>query len=151
MTKAEEIQELYNDGYKVKLENFEGPLDLLLHLIKEAKMDIEDVCLANITEQYLDYLKDVDELDLESASEFIQVAAILIEIKSKALLPVEQPDEDLEDVDPEKMLISRLKEYKLFQDACLDLQKIEDLDKLYKEPDKLAGNVKIILKVDLFL
>lgn len=146
MSNAEELQELYADSYKVKLENFEGPLDLLLHLIKEAKMDIEDVRLAEITEQYLDYIKDVEELDLESASEFIQVAAILIEIKSKALLPVETPEVDGEDIDPEKMLISRLKEYKLFQDACLDLQKIEDLDKLYKEPDKLAGNVKIVLK-----
>ena len=144
--KTEELQDLYGDSYKVKLDNFEGPLDLLLHLIKEAKMDIEDVKLAEITEQYLDYIKDVDELDLESASEFIQVAAILIEIKSKALLPVEVPEDADEGIDPEKMLISRLKEYKLFQDACLDLQKIEDLDKLYKEPDKMASNVKIVLK-----
>lgn len=144
--KIEELEELYSDRYRVKLENFEGPLDLLLHLIKEAKMDIEDVRLADITEQYLDYIKDVDELDLESASEFISVAATLIEIKSKALLPVETAEDDEMEVDPEKMLISRLKEYKLFQDACLDLQKIEDLDKLYKEPDKMANNVKIVLK-----
>ena len=144
--KTEELEEMYSDSYKVKLENFEGPLDLLLHLIKDAKMDIEDVKLADITEQYLDYIRDVDELDLESASEFIQVAAILIEIKSKALLPVEAPEEGEEEVDPEKMFISRLKEYKLFKDACLDLQKIEDLDKLYKEPDKMASNVKIVLK-----
>lgn len=146
MSKIEEIEELYADSYKVKLENFEGPLQLLLHLIKEAKLDIEEVALAQITEQYLDYMKDVENLDLEDASEFIQVASILIEMKSKLLLPVETPEEDADEIDQGKLLITRLKEYQLFQDACLDLQKIEDLDKLYKEPDKLAGNVKIVLK-----
>ncbi len=146
MSKIEEIEELYADSYKVKLENFEGPLQLLLHLIKEAKLDIEEVALAQITEQYLDYMKDVENLDLEDASEFIQVASILIEMKSKLLLPVETPEEESDEIDQGKLLITRLKEYQLFQDACLDLQKIEDLDKLYKEPDKLAGNVKIVLK-----
>ena len=78
----ENLDELYENSYKVTLDNFEGPLDLLLHLVKEAKMDIEEVHLADITEQYLDYIKNIDELDLESASEFIQVAEMLIEIKS---------------------------------------------------------------------
>ncbi len=146
MSKIEEIEELYSDSYRVKLQNFEGPLQLLLHLIKEAKLDIEEVALAQITEQYLDYIKDVDDLNLEDASEFIQVAAILLEMKSKLLLPVETSEEETDEVDQGKLLITRLKEYQLFQDACLDLQKIEDLDKLYKEPDKLAGNVKIVLK-----
>ena len=142
----EENEEVFVNSYKVKLDNFEGPLDLLLHLIKESKMDIEDVHLADITEQYLDYIKDIDDLDLESASEFIQVAAILIEIKSKSILPVENDELEDDEIDPEQVLISRLKELKLFKEACLDLQKIEDLDKLYKEPDKMASNVKIILK-----
>lgn len=146
MENAQEAEDLYVNSYKVKLDNFEGPLDLLLHLIKEAKMDIADVHLADITEQYLDYIKDVDELDLESASEFISVAAMLIEIKSKSILPVEVDEDTDDDMDPEKVLISRLKELKLFKEACLDLQQIEDLDKLYKEPDKMASNVKIILK-----
>lgn len=146
MSKAEEIEELYADSYKVKLDNFEGPMQLLLHLIKEAKLDIEELALAQITEQYLEYMKDVDDLDLESASEFIQVAAILIEMKSKMILPVETEETNEDEIDPGKLLIWRLKEYELIQDACLDLKKIEDLDKLYKEPDKLAGNVKIVLK-----
>lgn len=144
--KQEELQEMYADSYSVRLENFEGPIALLLHLIKEAKMDIDNIHLADITEQYLDYIKNIDELDLESASEFIQVAAMLIEIKSKAILPVEPTEVDEDIIDPETYLKTRLKEYKLFQDASMDLQKIEDLDKLYKEPDKLAGNVKIVLK-----
>lgn len=146
MSKAEEIEELYADSYKVKLDNFEGPLQLLLFLIKDAKLDIEELALAQITGQYLEYMKEIDNLDLESASEFIQVAAILIEMKSKLLLPVESEDEDNELIDEGKLLISRLKEYELIQGACLDLKQIEDLDKLYKEPDKLAGNVRIILK-----
>ena len=122
----EENEEVYVNSYKVKLDNFEGPLDLLLHLIKESKMDIEDIHLADITEQYLDYIKDIEDLDLESASEFIQVAAILIEIKSKSILPVESDELEDDELDPEQVLISRLKELKLFKEACLDLQKIED-------------------------
>ena len=67
------------ENYRVRLENFEGPLDLLLHLIKEAKMDIADVKLSEITEQYLEYLDDLDSLDMEKASEFIEMAATLLE------------------------------------------------------------------------
>lgn len=144
--KQEELQELYADSYSVKLENFEGPIALLYHLIKEAKMDIDNIHLADITEQYLDYIKDVDELDLESASEFINVAAMLIEIKSKSILPVEQEETDDSEMDPETYLNLRVKEHHLFQEAMLNLQEIEDVDKLYKEPDKIAGNVKIVLK-----
>ena len=79
------------DKIKYKLENFEGPLDLLLHLIKEAKMDIQSVRLSEITEQYLAYIQDMGSMDMEKASEFIDVAATLIEIKSKSLLP--KPEE----------------------------------------------------------
>jgi len=144
--KQEEMLEAYSNSYGVKLENFEGPIALLLHLVKESKMDIDEIHLADITEQYLNYLKDVETLDLESASEFIQVASMLIEIKSKAILPVEMPDEMQDEIDPETYLKAKLKEYALFQDASQDLQKIEDINKLYREPDKMANNVKIVLK-----
>ena len=85
--------EMFEDtsAYKVRLDNFEGPLDLLLHLIKEAKLDIATVQLSAITEQYLEYMEQIPELDMEKASEFIEVAATLIEIKSKKLLP--KPEE----------------------------------------------------------
>lgn len=146
MTKNDNLEELYADSYGVKLENFEGPIALLLHLVKESKMDIDEIHLADITEQYLDYIKDVDNLDLESASEFIQVASMLIEIKSKAILPVEVPDDLQDEIDPETYLKQKMKEYAVFQDASLALQRIEDINKLYKDPDKLAGNVKIVLK-----
>lgn len=139
------VDDFSTNMYKVCLENFEGPLDLLLQIIKENKMDIETVKLADITEQYLDYIKDIDVLDMENASEFITIAATLIEIKSKSLLP-KDPVEIPEEEDPEKQLIARLKELKLFKEASQQLQTIENVDRLYKEPDKLANNVRVILK-----
>ena len=103
--------EMFEDTsvYKVRLDNFEGPLDLLLHLIKEAKLDIATVKLSAITEQYLEYMEQIPELDMEKASEFIEVAATLIEIKSKKLLP--KPEEILpEEEDPEAKLLRQLQE-----------------------------------------
>ncbi len=144
--------EFTNSVYKVHLENFEGPLDLLLQIIKDNKMDIETVKLADLTEQYLDYIADIDKLDMENASEFIEIAAQLIEIKSRTLLPSEA-EEQSED-DPEVNLLARLKELKLFREASEKLSKEEDLNKMYKKPDKMAGNVKIVLKdmsLDLML
>ncbi len=131
--------------YNVKLENFEGPLDLLLKIIKDNKMDIETVKLADLTEQYLEYLKTFEKLDMENASEFIEIAAQLIEIKSRTLLPPDEEETQDED-NPEVNLLARLKELKLFREASEKLADVEDLDKLYKKPDKMAGNVRIKLK-----
>lgn len=139
--------------YKVKLENFEGPLDLLLQIIKDNKMDIETVKLADLTEQYLEYIAGIEKLDMENASEFIEIAAQLIEIKSRTLLPPDG-EEETDDEDPEVNLLARLKELKLFREASEKLAQDEDLNKLYKKPDKMAGNVKIVLKdmsLDLML
>ena len=114
--------EMFEDtsAYKVRLDNFEGPLDLLLHLIKEAKLDIATVKLSAITEQYLEYMEQIPELDMEKASEFIEVAATLIEIKSKKLLP--KPEEILpEEEDPEAKLLRQLQEYKIFKEASEEL------------------------------
>ena len=134
-----------NSNYKVKLDNFEGPLDLLLHLIKEAKLDIATIQLSLITEQYLDYMEQIPELDMEKASEFIEVAATLIEIKSKKLLP--KPEEELpEEEDPEAKLIRQLQEYKIFKEASETLHTIEDISRFYKEPDKQASKCRIVLK-----
>ncbi|MDD2227159.1 MAG: segregation/condensation protein A [Clostridia bacterium] len=134
-----------DDEYKFKLENFEGPLALLLEIIKKNKMDIEEVKLADLTGQYLDYMSQLSDLDMEKASEFIIMAATLIEIKSKSLLPrieEENPDEE----DSEMLLLSRLKEYKLFREVSEDLHNIEDVDRMYKEPDKDVGAPKFVLK-----
>ena len=110
-------------GYKVKLEVFEGPLDLLLYLIRKDEVDIYDVSIERITSQYLEYLETFRMLDLEIAGEFVVMAANLIYIKSRNLLPVHQqpPDEEAEEEDPRWDLIRQLIEYKKFKDAAFQL------------------------------
>ena len=131
--------------YRFKLDNFEGPLDLLLHLIKDAKLDIMTVKLSEITEQYLEYMQDLDSIDMDRASEFITVAATLLEIKSKHLLPVETEEVEDEE-DSEALLLQRLKEYELFKQTGQRLKEIEDINKLYRAPGKETEKVKIIIK-----
>jgi segregation and condensation protein A len=113
--------------YKVKLEVFEGPLDLLLYLIKKSEIDIYSVSIETITTQYLEYLDTFRMLDLEIAGEFVVMAANLIYIKSRSLLPVYQqpPEEDAEEEDPRWDLIRQLIEYKKFKDAAFQLHRRE--------------------------
>jgi segregation and condensation protein A len=110
--------------YKVKLEIFEGPLDLLLYLIKRDEIDIYDISLERITRQYLEYLQAFRELNIDLAGEFIAMAANLIYLKSRSLLPAEQqpPEEDAEEDDPRWELIRQLVEYKKFKEAGAQLQ-----------------------------
>lgn len=133
-------------GYSYKLEKFEGPLDLLLHLIKQAKVDIKDIFVSEITEQFLEYIKDLSDYPAETIADFIDVASTLVQIKSKKLLPKPPVEEDPDEEDPETKLIRRLEEYKLFKEESEKLKTIEDTGKLYKEPDKLAGAVRYELK-----
>jgi segregation and condensation protein A len=109
--------------YKVKLEVFEGPLDLLLYLIKQDEIDIYDISIERITGQYLEYLQAFKELNIELAGEFIVMAANLIYLKSRSLLPVDQqpPEEDAEEDDPRWDLIRQLIEYKKFKEAAAEL------------------------------
>ncbi|PIW67316.1 MAG: segregation/condensation protein A, partial [Candidatus Omnitrophica bacterium CG12_big_fil_rev_8_21_14_0_65_42_8] len=113
-------------SYKVKLDVFEGPLDLLLYLIKKNEIDIYDIPIAAITEQYLEYLELMRMLDLNIAGEFLVIAATLIHIKSKMLLP---PDEKEllpeEEEDPREELVRRLVEYKKFKEVAGILQGLE--------------------------
>jgi segregation and condensation protein A len=111
---------------KVRLEIFEGPLDLLLYLIKKEELNIYDIAITKITEQYLEYLNLMEMLDLEVAGEFLVMAATLMQIKSKMLLP---PDPDApaeEDADPRAELVRRLLEYKSFKDAADKLRGFEE-------------------------
>lgn len=98
----------------VKLEAFEGPLDLLLHLIDKNKINIYDIPIVVITEQYLEYIKQMDTKNLEIMSEFLVMAATLVNIKSKMLLPVDESEEE-EAVDPRQELVNRLLEYKMYK------------------------------------
>ncbi len=153
---AEAEQQSSYDNYKVIMGEYEGPLDLLLQLVKESKMDIEDVKLGDLTEQYLEHIRQMEVLDLEEVSGFIEIGATLMEIKSKYLLPSETVEgEDGEEViDQEEELRRRLKEYQLFKELSQDLTKIENVDHFYKEPDKSANDFRIVLKdmkLDLML
>jgi segregation and condensation protein A len=113
-------------SYKVKLEVFEGPLDLLLYLIKKNELDICDIPIASITEQYLEYLDLMRMLDLNIAGEFLVMAATLIHIKSKMLLPPEEIEIlPVEEEDPREELVRRLLEYKKFKEVAGVLQDLE--------------------------
>lgn len=129
--------------YNFKLDNYEGPLDLLLDLIKKSKMDIMDIKLSVITDQYMLFMKSLDEVDMEKASEFITMAATLLEIKSKSVLPTEKiaSEED----DSERNLILQIQEYKLLKEASEKLQEIENINRLYKSPDDSVGKVHFVL------
>src|SRR6201998_4864852 len=109
--------------YKVRLEVFEGPLDLLLYLIKRDEVDIHEISIERITRQYLEYLQAFKELNIELAGEFIVMAANLIYLKSRSLLPIDQqpPEEDAEEDDPRWDLIRQLIEYKKFKEAAAEL------------------------------
>lgn len=111
--------------YSIKLPVFEGPLDLLLHLIKENKVDIYDIPIALITHQYLEYIEMMKELNLDIAGEFLLMAATLIHIKSRMLLPVEEVTGE-EPEDPRFELVQRLIEYQAFKEASLALRERED-------------------------
>ena len=108
-----------------KLEKFEGPLDLLLHLIEKNKVDIYDIPIVEITQQYLDYVNQMDKEDLNIVSDFLVMAATLLEIKARMLLPVEV-DEEGEEEDPRAELVARLLEYKRYKLMALELQDMED-------------------------
>ena len=113
--------------YKVKLDIFEGPLDLLLYLIKKSELDIHDIPITTITEQYLEYLNLMQLLDLDIAGEFLVMAATLMHIKSKMLLPPDEtPALDEEEMDPRAELVQRLLEYKRFKEAASNLQQMEE-------------------------
>ncbi len=128
-----------------KLENFSGPLDLLLSLVKKNKMDIEEIEISKLTEQYLEVMKDISTVDMEVASEFIEYAAILIEIKSRKLLPKIQV-EDEDELDPEYLLKLRLREYEMFKEVNEKLKNLESNDKFYKAPEKEANKFRIVIK-----
>lgn len=113
--------------YQIKLEMFEGPLDLLLHLIREHQLDILDIPIATITDEYLRHLALMQELDLDVAGEFLVMAATLIHIKSRMLLPPDElaEGEEVEENDPRAELVDRLLEYKKFKEAAQTLGVLE--------------------------
>jgi len=152
-------------NYLVKIDIFEGPFDLLFHLIEKEEVDIHDIPIAKITDQYLSYIKQLKTLDLEVASEFLVMAATLLEIKSKMLLPQKKKGSDdvkAEDIDPRFELVERLLEYKMFKEIAEILKEKEkhrkklfpsnnkQMQHIYKQTNHPLKNVSISTLIDIF-
>lgn len=142
--------------YQVRIENFEGPLDLLLHLIKKSEINIYDIPIHLIARQYLTYIEAMEELNLTVAGEFLVMAATLLQIKSKMLLPADETPADEEDgPDPREELVRRLLEYKRFKDAA---QHLDEHARLWREvycreqgpPVNLESDERLLDNVSLF-
>jgi segregation and condensation protein A len=144
------------EAYPVRLENFHGPLDLLLHLIKKHELNIYDIPIALITAQYLEYLNLMEELDLDVAGEFLVMAATLIHIKSRMLLPRPAPEQEDAEEDPREALVRRLIEHQKFKAAAEMLHEKETVRSAqWMRPDisvvKITGDAEEPeLEVDLF-
>lgn len=130
------ILTLETNKYAIKIENFEGPLDLLCHLIDKNKMNINDIKLSEITDQYIEYINKMEEMNLEITSEFLVMASTLIYLKSKSLLPSE--DEEEEEISEEELL-RRIIEYKKYKEITKTLRKMYDNNavRFYKLPDAI--------------
>ncbi len=141
-------------SYSVKLEIFEGPFDLLFHLIEKNEVDIYDIPIADITRQYLEYIDELRYFDIEVASEFLVMAATLLHIKSRMLLPQQNVEEQGEDIDPRQQLVERLMEYKKYKDVTGELKKREEdfQKRLFREPTPAEFYIEhdpIILDIDI--
>ena len=136
------------DPYKVKLDLFEGPLDLLLYLIKKNEVNVYDIPVSRILDQYLEYIRLMKLLDLNVAGEFIVMAATLIQIKSKMLLPAEEHPEDEfdQEEDPREELVKKLLEYKKFKEAALHLRSQEE----YRREHFVRAQKEIVQEGDVY-
>ncbi|MBM7555303.1 segregation and condensation protein A [Halanaerobacter jeridensis] len=112
-------------SYEVKIDAFQGPIDLLWHLLQKDELEIYDIKIAEITEQYLDYIATMQRLDLDVASEFLIMAARLMEIKAQTLLPSKDEDDNQDNEDPRQKLVERLLEYKKYKDLATELREFE--------------------------
>ena len=130
--------------YKFIINDFEGPLDLLLHLVHQADVDIYEINLVDLTNQYLNFINEMEKLELNVASEYIVMAAELIELKSRALLPRQEKEINEEEYDPRQELIERLLEYKKYKEVTNEFKKLEEERKNYfsKAPSSLKEYVK---------
>ena len=148
---AESIFEVHSSSdFTLKLEDFEGPLDLLLKLIKDAELDIATIQISAITDQYMQYMVDIDKIDLDKASDFIEMAALLLSIKSYSVLPQMESDEyddEYEDYyNPEEELRMRLMKFQIFQETAGVLRQFERVNAFKREPVYSEDDVEITIK-----
>lgn len=118
------------EGYKIKIQQFEGPFDLLLFFIERDELDIHDIDVSKITDDFLAYIRDLEDLNIDVASEFILVAATLMRIKAKMLIPRKELDEDGNEIDPRDELVQKLLEYQRYKDIIDELKSLEELRSL---------------------
>lgn len=136
--------------YEIKLQEFEGPMDLLLHLIKKHEIDIFDIPISQITDQYLEYIDQMKEYDMNYSSEFIVMAAQLLQIKSNLLLPPEE-DEEGNEIDPRQELVEKIYEYKIYKEISeyLQSQESQSMQIHYKDPEYRESTNKIVTDIDV--
>jgi segregation and condensation protein A len=126
-----------DNSYTIKLPQFEGPFDLLLFFIERDELDIQDIPIAKVTDDFLEYIRHMERMNIDLASEFILVAATLCRIKAKMLIPRKELDEAGNEIDPREELIQRLMEYKRYKSVLEEMRQLEEM-RSQKNP---RGNV----------
>ena len=136
--------------FKPTLANFKGPLDLLLFLINKEEIEIRDVFVSQVTEQFLGYMKDLEYLDVNKVAEYLNIAATILKIKAQALVPNIQQDPELEaEIEADKAaIIQALEEYKRIKEEVAKLKELETIGYFFKDPDKNVGETKTVYAVD---
>ncbi len=134
----------HQESFEVKLPLFEGPFDLLLFFIERDELDIYDIPISKITKDFLDYIHQMEELNMELASEFILVAATLMRIKSKMLLPRPQLDEQGNEIDPREELVRHLLEYKKYKSVIDSFHKMEEVELMKEKRGNLMKELKVL-------
>ncbi len=148
MVKREDFES--NVDYTTVLDNFEGPLDLLLFLINKEEIEIKDVFVSQVTEQFLDYMKGLPYIDVDKVTDYLNIAATIIKIKAQALVPnlTEDPETEAEIEEDKAELIRALEEFKLIKEETKKLKELETIGYFFKEPDKNVGETKTVYSVE---
>lgn len=136
--------------YTTVLDNFEGPLDLLLFLINKEEIEIEDIFVSQVTEQFLDYMQGLPYLDVDKVSEYLNIAATIIKIKAQSLVPNVEEDPAIdEEIEKDKAeLIRALEEFRLIKEETKKLKELETIGYFFKQPDKNVGETKTVFTVE---
>lgn len=135
--------------YNTVLDNFEGPLDFLLYLINREEIEIRDIFVSKVTDQFLEYVKAMPKLDMDKASAYLSLAATIVSIKAKSLVPAPEDEfatEDDDDDSDEANLIRALEEYRLIKQEAEKLKELETVGYFFKKPDKSVGETKIVYR-----
>ena len=136
--------------YTTVLSNFEGPLDLLLYLINREEIEIKDIFVSQVTEQFLQYMQGLSSLDVEKVADYLNIAATIIKIKAQSLVPnvTEDPETDEEIEDEKRELIRALEEFRLIKEESKKLKELETIGHYFKAPDKDAGTPRRVFSLE---